>query len=158
VFWGRLSCCAALVAAACGGSLEPDAIVGTWYLQNYNDSLVPGAAVFHSGTDTSVVVIDSVVLDLQAASRCQWLVDLADQPVSNSETCAWSLGAGPDDVQVTVNDVFTLRGSADADVLDLLDPNENHLVFGRDPPLPRPDQPGATARGSGGGGRGKGAG
>ena len=129
-------------ALACGGSLEPDTVSGVWYLQSYNDSTVPGIAVFRAGTDSSQIAIDSVRLGLSDDATCTWLVDLADEPPSGAETCAWTLDAAPDDLLVDVNEGFEMRGDASGDELLLSDPNGNRLRFGRDPAGGGPIDPG----------------
>ena len=129
------------VAIACGSTLEPEAVEGTWYLHAYNDSAVPGQAVFRAGNDSSVIAIDSVRLQLNTESACGWLVHLANQPPNVATDCAWTVDASPDDLMVTVDGGFVLRGDAASAVLLLRDPNGNLLRFEREPALPEPEEP-----------------
>jgi hypothetical protein len=126
---------------ACGSSLDPETVSGVWYLQSYNDSTVPGIAVFRSGTDSSLITIDSVRLVLDDGSACSWLVDLADEAPHTTGECVWTLDADPDDILVTILGTFTLRGGATADDLVVFVPADNLLVFGRQPAGPRPFDP-----------------
>jgi hypothetical protein len=130
-----------LAAVACGSSLDPDIVIGTWYLQSYNDSTMPGTAVFYSGDDSSFITVDSVRLVLDDGSACAWLVDLADAAANTTTDCVWTLDASPDDILITILDTFTLSGGATADDLAVFDPAGNLLVFGRQPALPRPFDP-----------------
>ena len=50
-----------------------------------------------------------------------------------TDECVWTLNAGPDDLLVTILGTYELRGDASASVLSVRDPNDNLLVFGRDP-------------------------
>jgi hypothetical protein len=128
-----------LFAFACGGAAEPEAVIGTWYLETYNDAPVPGTAVFRAGTDSSLIQIDSVVLRLETGLACHWLVDLSETPANQTDACIWALDAGPDSLLVTVEDLYQLRGDATAAQLRLRDPNDNLLVFSREPGGSRPD-------------------
>jgi hypothetical protein len=130
-----------VAALACGSSIEPDAVIGPWYLQSYNDSAMPGTAVFRSGTDSSLITIDSVRLVLDDGAACTWLVDLADEAANTTADCTWTLDAGPDDILVTILGTFTLRGGATATALVVFDPADNLLVFGREPAEQRPFDP-----------------
>jgi hypothetical protein len=129
------------VALGCGSSLEPGSVQGTWYLHAYNDSAVPGPAVFRTAADSSVIEIDSVRLDLAGGGECDWLVHLTGQPANTATTCAWTVDAGDDDVMVTVDQGFVLRGDVLPAALRLRDPNGNVLRFEPDPPQPEPEQP-----------------
>lgn len=133
-------------ALACGGSLEPDTLIGTWYLQTYNDSTVPGIAIFRTSSDSSALAIDSVRLRLGDGSACDWLVKLTDEPANATSTCIWTLDANPDDLLVTIEGGFDLRGDAAAAALRLRDPNGNWLVFGREPAVPEPIEPNPRRR------------
>jgi hypothetical protein len=128
-------------AVACGSSLDPDIVIGTWYLHAYNDSAMPGTAVFYSGNDSSLITIDSVRLVLDDGAACGWLVDLADAVPNTTTDCVWTVDASPDDILVTILETFTLRGGATADDLAVFDPAGNLLVFGRQPAQPRPFDP-----------------
>jgi hypothetical protein len=129
------------VLVACGSTVEPEAVEGTWYLHAYNDSAVPGRAVFHAGNDSSVIEIDSVRLQLAAGAQCSWLVDLANEPANAASSCVWSLDADPDDLMVTIDGEYVLRGDAMPALLRLRDPNDNTLQFERDPAVPGPEEP-----------------
>lgn len=129
------------VAIACSSSIEPETVEGTWYLHAYNDSAVPGVAVFRSGSDSSLIAIDSVRLQLNTASACSWLVHLANQAANLATTCIWTLDASPDDIMVTVDGGFVLRGDAGEAALLLRDPNGNLLQFEREPAVAEPEEP-----------------
>jgi len=129
------------VVLACGSSLDSSVVIGTWYLQSYNDSAMPGTAVFHSGNDSSLLAIDSVRLTLDDGSTCSWLVHLTGTPANSTDACVWTLDAGPDQLLVTVTGGFELRGSASGAALLLRDLNGNRLEFGRDPAERGPDLP-----------------
>ena len=129
------------VAVACSSSIEPEAVEGVWYLRAYNDSAVPGIAVFRAGNDSSLIEIDSVRLQLNTASVCGWLVDLANQGPNVATTCTWTVDASPDDLMVTIEEGFVLRGDATSDALLLEDPNGNQLQFGREPAVGEPVEP-----------------
>lgn len=128
-------------ALACGSALEPAAVQGTWYLHAYNDSAMPGTAVFRSGNDSSFIAIDSVRLHLGAESECGWLVHLTNEPANVATSCVWSLDAGGDDLVVTIAEGFVLRGAVTATLLRLRDPNGNVLQFERDPAVRQPEEP-----------------
>jgi hypothetical protein len=131
-----------LLAAALGcGSSESEALVGPWYLQSYNDSAMPGTAVFRSANDSDLIGIDSVRLVLDDASACSWLVHLTGTAPTTTNECVWTLDAGPDDILVTILVTYTLQGSATADDLRVTDPSGNHLVFGREPAERDPFEP-----------------
>jgi len=134
-------------ALACGSSTEPDAVIGAWYLQSYNDSAMPGTAVFRSANDSSLITIDSVRLVLDDGATCTWLVHLAATAPALTDECQWTLDAGPDDILVTILATYTLRGSASAGQVLVRDPNDNLLVFGRDPAEADPIEPEPAARG-----------
>jgi hypothetical protein len=137
-----------VAASACGSSTEPDAVIGTWYLQSYNDSTVPGTAVYRSAIDSSLITIDSVRLVLEDGAACTWLVHLVGAAPNATADCVWTLDASPDDILVTILDSYTLRGTAAAAALSVDDPTGNLLVFGREPPGPVEPNPavGVTSR------------
>ena len=106
-----------------------------------SDSAMPGTAIFHSATDSSLLAIDSVRLTLDDGSTCTWLVHETGTPPNSTDACVWTLDAGPDQLLVTITGGFELRGSASAAALQLRDLNGNRLAFGRDPAVRGPDQP-----------------
>jgi len=138
-----------LVAAllGCGDLVQSDAALGTWYLQSYNDAAMPGTAVFRSANDSSLITIDSVRLVLDDGGACTWLVHLAATAPALTDDCLWTLDAGPDDILVTILATYTLRGSASAGQILVRDPNDNLLVFGRDPAEGEPIEPEPAVRG-----------
>jgi hypothetical protein len=131
----------------CGDATESEVLLGTWYLQSYNDSAMPGTAVFRSANDSSLMTIDSARLVLDDGATCTWLVHLAATAPALTDECAWTLDAGPDDILVTILATYTLRGSASAGQVLVRDPNDNLLVFGRDPAEGDPIEPEPAARG-----------
>jgi hypothetical protein len=131
-----------LLAAGCGGSVEPEAMIGPWYLETYNGDAVPGSAIFRAGTDSSLIEIDSVRLQLETGFACSWLVDLGGAPANATEICVWTLDADPDALVVTIEGGFLLRGDATSAMLRLRDPNDNVLVFSREPTGSNPEEPG----------------
>jgi hypothetical protein len=142
---GPLVLLAALLG--CGDSVQSEALLGTWYLQSYNDSAMPGTAVFRSANDSSLITIDSVRLVLDDGAACTWLVHLAATAPALTDDCAWTLDAGPDDILVTILATYTLRGIASAGQIFVRDPNDNLLIFGRDPAEGEPIEPEPAARG-----------
>lgn len=134
------ACCCAL-ALACGDTTGPDALEGTWYLQVYNDSIMPGRAVAQVAGDSNVIEVDSVRLVLGTESGCGWVVALTADPVNTATSCTWEQNVGPDDLVVIVNGTFILRGDVLPARLHLRDPNANRLEFGRDRPTIGPVQP-----------------
>jgi hypothetical protein len=130
-----------LLVAACGGVVEPEAVLGAWYLETYNGAAVPGTAVFHEGSDSSLIEIDSVRLVVETGFTCTWLVDLGGAPANGTDVCVWTLDADPDAMLVTIEGGFQLRGDATFGTLGLRDSNDNLLVFSRDPTGSNPEEP-----------------
>lgn len=129
------------VALACGSAVEPETVLGTWYLHAYNDSAMPGEAEFRSGSGGSVIAIDSVRLSLDADASCGWLVHLANEAPNLATSCVWAVNDGSDDLVVTIDAAFVLRGDVLAALLRLQDPNGNVLEFERDPAVRGPVDP-----------------
>lgn len=122
------------VVLGCGSdpfSIE-DAL-GTWDVREINGSAVSGSAPTgvwireNGGTDSSVVLVESIILALAADSTCQWTFDDGIQGAVTEDDCAYAVS--PDgEITVDVADK-ALEGTGEGVTMTLLDTATNEWVF-----------------------------
>jgi len=111
--------------------------LGTWDLRQVNDLAISGMAPVgvwmreNGGADSSLVVVESIVLEFQAAATCVWTFDDGIQGAETEDDCAYVIAADGS-VSVTVGGM-SFRGSGEGTVMTLRDDATNELVFAKRP-------------------------
>jgi len=111
--------------------------LGTWDLRQVNDLAISGmtpAGVWireNGGADSSLVVVESIVLEFQAAAACVWTFDDGIQGAETEDDCGYSIAADGS-VSVTVGGT-SLQGTGEGTIMTLRDDATNELVFAKRP-------------------------
>ena len=127
-----------LALPACGENpFSVEDALGTWDLRQFNAMTISGTAPTgvwireNGGSDSSLVVVESIVLEFRAAAACIWTFDDGIQGAQTEDDCQYAV-AKNGDVSVTVAGT-ALGGTGEATVMTLEDDATNSLVFAKRP-------------------------
>lgn len=125
---------AGIVLAGCGDApFGVEDALGTWDLRQFNDLAISGTGPTgvwvreNGGADSSLVVVESIVLEFRAAAACVWTFDDGIQGAETEDDCEYLI-AGDGAVSVTVGGT-SLEGMGERTVLTLGDDATNTLIF-----------------------------
>lgn len=109
--------------------------LGVWDLRQINGLEFSGTAPKgvwireSGGSDSTLVVIESITLEFAAASACSWTVDDGINAAVTEDDCQYAIGQDGD---ITVGLAgATLEGTAAAGVMTLRDDDTNEWEFGK---------------------------
>ena len=107
--------------------------LGVWDLRQINGREVSGTAPMgvwireSGGSDSTLVVIESITLEFAAASACSWTLDDGFSGEVTEDDCEYAIG--PDgDITASLAGA-TLEGTAAAGVMTLRDEDTNEWEF-----------------------------
>lgn len=107
--------------------------LGVWDLRHFNGLAISGTAPTGvwireaGGTDSTVVVVESITLQFAADSTCQWTFDDGIQGAVTEGDCAYAISQDGE-IAVDVGDA-PLEGTAEGTIMTLRDGDTNEMSF-----------------------------
>jgi len=106
--------------------------LGTWDLRELNGLAISGTAptgvwIREEGGDSSLVVVESIVLEFRAAAACVWTFDDGIQGAETEDDCTFAVAADGG-VSVSVGGT-PFEGNGEGIVMTLRDDATNRLIF-----------------------------
>jgi hypothetical protein len=117
----------------CGHPFRVEDALGAWDVREINGAAVSGTAPTgvwireNGGSDSSVVAIESIVLEFAADSACAWTFDDGIQGAVVDDDCTYGI-SNDGDITVTL-ETTTLQGTASGSTMSLQDDATNGFEF-----------------------------